>query len=118
MKRSLAHFAAAMRGSLVGDDAGFSSVSTDTRTLAPGELFFGLSGDNFDGHDYVSVAAERGAAGVVVSRTVSVDVPQIRVDDTLRAMQRAAGAWRSQFRIPVVAVAGSNGKTTTKEMIA
>ena len=118
MKRSLAHFAGAMRGQLKGADAAFGAVSTDSRTLAAGELFVALSGPSFDGHDFVGAAAERGAAGVVVARPLPVAIPQIVVDDTLRALQRAAEAWRAQFAIPVVAVAGSNGKTTTKEMLA
>jgi len=118
MKRSLAHFAGAMRGHLRGADASFGAVSTDSRTLAPGELFIALAGPSFDGHDYVAAAAERGAAGAVVARPLPLAIPQIVVDDTLRALQRAAEAWRTQFAIPVVAVAGSNGKTTTKELIA
>ncbi len=118
MKRSLAHFAGAMRGQLSGADAGFGAVSTDSRTLAHGELFVALSGPSFDGHDFVAAAAERGAAGAVVTRRIPAAIPQIVVDDTLRALQRAAEAWRSQFAIPVVAVAGSNGKTTTKELVA
>jgi len=118
MKRSLAHFAGAMRGRLQGADAAFGAVSTDSRTLAAGELFVALAGPSFDGHDFVAAAAARGAAGAVVARPLPVAVPQIVVDDTLRALQRAAEAWRRQFAIPVVAVAGSNGKTTTKELIA
>jgi len=118
MKRSLGHFASAMRGRLQGADAAFSAVSTDSRTLAAGELFIALVGPHFDGHDYVAAAAARGAAGAVVARPLPVALPQIVVDDTLRALQRAAEAWRSQFAIPLVAVAGSNGKTTTKELIA
>lgn len=118
MNRSLSHYAAAMRGTLEGDDASFSAVSTDSRTLAAGELFVALSGPNFDGHAFVEAAAARGAAGVVVTRRVDVPIAQIVVDDTLKALQRAAAAWRMQFPIPVVAVAGSNGKTTTKEMLA
>ncbi|HXQ31712.1 MAG TPA: UDP-N-acetylmuramoyl-tripeptide--D-alanyl-D-alanine ligase [Steroidobacteraceae bacterium] len=118
MKRSLAHFAGAMGGALVGADAGFSAVSTDSRTLAAGELFVALIGPNFDGHAFVAAAAERGAAGAVVARPVPVAVPQILVPDTLRALQRAAESWRAQFHIPVIAVAGSNGKTTSKELIA
>jgi UDP-N-acetylmuramoyl-tripeptide--D-alanyl-D-alanine ligase len=118
MKRSLAHFAGAMRGQLHGADAQFVAVSTDSRTLAPGELFVALTGPSFDGHDFVAAAAARGAAGAVVARPLPVALPQIVVDDTLRALQRAAEAWRAQFAIPVVAVAGSNGKTTTKELIA
>jgi UDP-N-acetylmuramoyl-tripeptide--D-alanyl-D-alanine ligase len=118
MKRSLAHFAGAMTGRLVGADAAFTAVSTDTRTLAAGELFVALAGPNFDGHEFVATAAARGAAGAVVARRLPVDLPQIVVGDTLSALQRAAESWRAQFHIPVVAVAGSNGKTTTKELIA
>jgi UDP-N-acetylmuramoyl-tripeptide--D-alanyl-D-alanine ligase len=118
MKRSLAHFAGAMGGVLSGGDAAFSNVSTDSRTLIAGELFVALSGPNFDGHDFVAAAAERGAAGAVVARRLPLPLPQIVVDDTLRALQRAAESWRAQFHIPVIAVAGSNGKTTTKELIA
>jgi UDP-N-acetylmuramoyl-tripeptide--D-alanyl-D-alanine ligase len=118
VKRSLAHFAGAMRGQLHGADATFTAVSTDSRTLARGELFVALAGPSFDGHDFVAAAAARGAAGAVVARPLPVAVPQIVVDDTLRALQRAGEAWRAQFAIPVVAVAGSNGKTTTKELIA
>jgi UDP-N-acetylmuramoyl-tripeptide--D-alanyl-D-alanine ligase len=118
MKRSLADFAAAMHGRLQGADAAFGAVSTDSRTVARGELFVALAGPNFDGHDFVAAAAARGAAAAVVTRPLPVDVPQIVVGDTLQALQRAATAWRLQFSVPVVAVAGSNGKTTTKELIA
>ncbi len=118
MKRSLAHFAGAMRGTLAGRDAAFGAVSTDSRTLAAGDLFVALVGPNFDGHDYVEAALARGAVGAVVSRALSTPIAQIIVDDTLRALQRAAESWRAQFQFPVVAVAGSNGKTTTKELIA
>jgi UDP-N-acetylmuramoyl-tripeptide--D-alanyl-D-alanine ligase len=118
VKRSLAHFEAAMRGALHGADAAFTGVSTDSRTLRAGELFVALEGPNFDGHGFVAAAAERGAAGAIVSRRVDAALPQIVVADTLKALQQAARVWRDQFAIPVVAVAGSNGKTTTKELIA
>ena len=118
MKRSLAHFAGAMGGTLVGADAAFGAVSTDSRSLAAGDLFVALVGPNFDGHDFVAAAAERGAVAAVVARRLACALPQILVDDTLLALQRAAESWRAQFQIPVVAVAGSNGKTTTKELIA
>jgi UDP-N-acetylmuramoyl-tripeptide--D-alanyl-D-alanine ligase len=107
-----------MRGVLHGEDASFVGVSTDSRSITEGELFVALSGPNFDGHEFVATAAARGASGVVVTRRVAVDVPQIVVADTLLALQDAAAAWRLQFPIPVIAVAGSNGKTTTKEMLA
>jgi UDP-N-acetylmuramoyl-tripeptide--D-alanyl-D-alanine ligase len=118
VKRSLAHFCSAMGGTLVGAEAPFAGVSTDSRTLRPGELFVALAGPNFDGHDYVGAAAQRGAAGAVVARRLPLAVAQIVVADPLAALQRAAAAWREQFALPLVAVAGSNGKTTTKELIA
>ena len=118
MKRSLAHFASAMGGTLVGLDAGFGAISTDSRSLSAGDLFVALVGPNFDGHNFAAAAAERGAVAAVVSRPMPGALPQILVHDTLRALQRAAESWRAQFDIPVVAVAGSNGKTTTKELIA
>ena len=118
MKRSLAHFAGAMGGTLVGLDASFGAVSTDSRSLNSGDLFVALVGPNFDGHDFVAAAEARGAVAAVVSRPMPGALPQILVNDTLSALQRAAESWRAQFQIPVVAVAGSNGKTTTKELIA
>jgi len=118
MKRSLTHFSRAMQGVLKGCEATFTSVSTDTRSLKGGELFVALVGPNFDGHSFIAAATKAGAVGVVVSRPVETTLPRIVVDDTLLALQRAAGAWRAQFKIPMVAVAGSNGKTTTKELIA
>ena len=118
MKRSLAEFARAMHGTLFGADAPFGAVSSDSRSLAPGELFVALIGPRFDAHEFVAAAAARGAAGAVVSRRVDAALPQIVVADTLRALQDAAAAWRTQFALPVVAVAGSNGKTTSKELVA
>jgi UDP-N-acetylmuramyl pentapeptide synthase len=104
-------------GQLAGDDREFSSVSTDTRTLQRGALFVALTGPTFDGHDFVTTAAQNGAAAALVSRPVSVDLPQVVVPDPLAALSTFAREWRRQFRIPVVGVTGSNGKTTTKELI-
>ena len=104
---------------LSGDGrVGFSSVSTDSRTLSGGALFVALSGERFDGHDYVARARENGAAGALVERRVEVDVPQLIVTDSKRAFGIAAGTWRSRFSLPVIAVAGSNGKTTVTQMVA
>jgi UDP-N-acetylmuramoyl-tripeptide--D-alanyl-D-alanine ligase len=97
---------------------GFASVTTDTRTLAPGALFVALRGERFDGHDYVAAACERGAAAAVVDHVVGVDLPQVVVADTRRALGVAAAQWRARFTLPVIAVAGSNGKTTVTQMIA
>ena len=118
MKATLSAFAQSCAGRLVGADAAFSGVSTDSRTVNPGELFVALSGPRFNGEDYVGAAVARGAAGAVV-RTPQAAVPsQILVDDTLAALASGAHAWREGFAIPVVGVAGSNGKTTVKELIS
>lgn len=104
-------------GTLVGEDCAFDSVSTDTRTLRPGALFVALSGPSFDGHDFVAQALAGGAVAALVSRPLEVAVPQVVVTDPLAALSAFASAWRNQFDIPVLAVTGSNGKTTTKEML-
>ena len=96
---------------------GFSSVSTDSRTLAPGALFVALTGERFDGHDYVARARDNGAAAALLERRVEVDLPQLIAADCKRAFGLAAGAWRSRFSMPMIAVAGSNGKTTVTQMI-
>ncbi len=118
MKRALLDAAQVMGGELVGENLGFGDVSTDSRTLGPGALFIALRGPNFDGRDFVAGAAARGASAAVVEQAVPVALPQIIVPDTLRALQRLGQAWRAAFDLPVVAVAGSNGKTTAKEMTA
>jgi UDP-N-acetylmuramoyl-tripeptide--D-alanyl-D-alanine ligase len=118
MKRTLRDAAATVGGQLVGGDRGYGAVATDSRTLAAGDVFVALRGPNFDGRDFVAAAATRGAVGAIVERAVAHDLPQIVVADALRALQSLGCAWRAQFNIPIVAVAGSNGKTTTKEMTA
>ena len=115
---TLAEFARLSGGLLQGGDRAYSALSTDSRTIGAGELFIALSGPNFDGHDYALAAAERGAAGVVVGRRLALNISQIIVDDPLKALQRAATAWRAGHSLPIVGVGGSNGKTTTKELIA
>ncbi len=118
MRRFLGEAAAAVGGQLTGPDRPYASVSTDTRTLEPGALFIALRGPNFDGADFLEAAAAAGAAGAIVERPVPDPLSQILVGDALLALQRLAKAWRDTFQLPIVAVAGSNGKTTTKEMIA
>lgn len=115
---SLANAAQVVSGSLIGTDARFVGVSSDTRTLRREELFFALQGPNHDGHEFVVEAAQRGAAGAVLARAVQTSLPCIKVRDTRLALGTLATYWRSQFNIPVLAVTGSNGKTTVKEMIA
>ena len=113
----LSEIARYSQGQLAGADAEFTSVSTDTRTIKAGALFVALAGPSFDGHDFVATAAEKGAAAALVSRQLPVALPQIIVADPLAALSAFARAWRRQFKIPVVGVTGSNGKTTTKELI-
>lgn len=101
-----------------GDEC-FGGVSTDTRSVRPGDLFVALRGDRFDGHRFVDDAMAAGAAGVLVEELPSrAGVPALVVPCTRRALGDLARAWRRRFPLPVVAVTGSNGKTTVKEMIA
>jgi UDP-N-acetylmuramoyl-tripeptide--D-alanyl-D-alanine ligase len=118
MKRTLRDAANAVGGELVGDDRPYGTVATDSRTLQPGALFVALRGPNFDGREFVAAAAARGAIGAIVERAVPHLLPQIVVGNALRALQQLGQAWRAGFTIPIVAVAGSNGKTTVKEMAA
>jgi UDP-N-acetylmuramoyl-tripeptide--D-alanyl-D-alanine ligase len=118
MKRTLGEFALACGGRLEGADRSYTGVSTDTRTLQSGELFVALSGPRFNGSEFVRAAQAAGAAGAVVPAPQPAPLAQIVVPDTQAALARAASAWRAQFDIPVIGVAGSNGKTTVKEMTA
>jgi UDP-N-acetylmuramoyl-tripeptide--D-alanyl-D-alanine ligase len=118
MKRTLQDAARVVGGELIGEDRPFGCVSTDSRTLKPGALFVGLRGPNFDGTAFVQAAAAQGAIGALVERTTPAPLPQVVVPDALRALQALARGWRAQFTLPVIAVAGSNGKTTAKEMTA
>ncbi|MGA9382019.1 MAG: UDP-N-acetylmuramoyl-tripeptide--D-alanyl-D-alanine ligase [Phormidium sp.] len=96
-------------------------VSTDTRSLKCGELFVALRGSNFDGHEFVQAAVAKGAIAVVTEKDfgnqLQEGIPQLVVKDTLEAYQAIAQWWRNQLKIPVIAVTGSFGKTTTKELI-
>ncbi len=110
----------------------FSGISTDSRHIGAGEIFWALKGPKYDGHDFARAALDQDAAGVVVHRawwesTGCTCIPKeqipgnpmvIAVDDTLKALGDFASWWRSQHRVKVVAVTGSSGKTTTKEMVA
>lgn len=103
---------------LMGENVSIRSVSTDSRRLQPGDLFVALQGPSFDGHDYVQVAVERRAAAVMISRPVSTSIPCLQVTDTRLALGQLAALWRERAAARVVAVTGSNGKTTVKEMLA
>ncbi|SDF07255.1 UDP-N-acetylmuramoyl-tripeptide--D-alanyl-D-alanine ligase [Sporolituus thermophilus] len=113
----------AVQGSLIGGfaDITFAGVSTDTRTLKAGDLFIALSGERFDGHEFLHQAAAKGAAGVLISRrdiAIPLGLTVILTDDTRKALRDLARFHRLRFDIPVIAITGSNGKTTTKDMTA
>lgn len=93
-------------------------LSTDTRYIEPGQIFLAFRGESFDGHRFVEQAIAAGAIAAIVDQPVDAAVPQIVVADTLKAYQSIGRWWREQFTIPVIAVTGSVGKTTTKELIA
>lgn len=118
IRGSLTGLARALRCTLLGADAGFAGVSTDTRSLVPGQLFVALRGPRFDAHDFVPAAVERGAAAALVERRVGNGIPTLQVSDTLAALGAMANWWRRQFSLPVIALTGSFGKTTVKEMLA
>ena len=113
---NLLTIADAVQGKLVGDDITVTGVTTDTRSALNGELFLALQGPNFDGHDYAEQAEKKGVAGVLVTHEITTSLPQIIVEDTRIALGKLAHAWRMQFSIPVIAITGSNGKTTVKEI--
>lgn len=96
-----------------------TGITTDSRAVLPGQLFVALVGEKFDGHDFVRQAAEKGAGAVVVSKPVAggLDVPVFDVPDTLVALGKLGNTWRRAWGGPIVMVAGSNGKTTTKDIV-
>ena len=122
--RSLSFIASACAGERLGGlpDAPVRGVSTDSRQTRPGELFFALSGGRFDGHDFLQEAARRGASAIVAERRRLPAnwsaCPAIVVEDTRKALGLLAAQYREDFQLPLVTVGGSNGKTTTKELVA
>ena len=108
----------AMHGSLIGDDSAFDCVGTDSRAVRPGQLCVALKGERFDGHDDAEQALAQGAAGVVLEKNTANLAPAIVVEDSYLALGQLAAHWRAKFAIPVVAITGSNGKTTVKEMLS
>ena len=104
-----------------GPNTVFDRVTTDSRNLRKGDLFIGIRGERFDGQGFAEQALAAGAAGVMVNsgaQIFSPDAPLIEVDDTRLALGRLAAFWRGRFSIPLIAITGSNGKTTVKEMLA
>ena len=105
---------------LVGDGAvAFARVHSDTRTLQPGDLFVALRGEQFDAHDFLAQARANGASAALAERGLAeAGLPGLQVPDALVALQQLAAAWRRRFTLPLIAVTGSNGKTTVTQMIA
>ena len=103
---------------LFGDGAiAFQRVHTDTRSLQAGDLFVALKGERFDAHDFLPQAAAAGAVAVLAERSIE-NLNGIQVPDSRAALAALAGAWRAKMLLPVIAVTGSNGKTTVTQMIA
>ena len=103
---------------MLGVDVHFDAVSTDSRTIQSGELYVALSGENFDGHRFVAQVSELGACAAVVSQPGPFPIPALQVDDTRRALGQLGMLNRRQFGGEVVAITGSNGKTTVKNMLS
>ena len=114
----LSRIARLLNGKLCGTDTICAGVSTDSRRLNPGDLFIALRGPNFDGHAFIPMAVERGAGGALVELTAEAGLSQVQVADTRLALGRLGASVRDSFCGPLIAVTGSNGKTTVKEMIA
>ena len=114
---TLSWVAAATGGKIAGEDVGFHSVSTDTRSIEPGQLFVALRGVRYDAATFVAAAVERGAVAAVVESIQAIALPQVVVPDAGKALQEMGAAWRRRFAIEVLGVTGSNGKTTLKEMM-
>lgn len=129
----LSQAAQVLDGRIVGDDVRFSAVSSDSRKIVRGDLFVALRGEHFDGYHFAATAAQAGAAAALVNAdsyeerlasgkeqeaVLAPGIPLLLVKDTRLALGHLAAWWRRQFDIPVVAITGSNGKTTVKEMLA
>jgi UDP-N-acetylmuramoyl-tripeptide--D-alanyl-D-alanine ligase len=108
----------ALSGQLLGEDIVFSRVNTDTRSIQPGDLFVALKGEHFDAHDFANKAVVAGASALVVDRELALDIPQLIVADTRVALGKIAEYNRSFFGGTLLAITGSSGKTTVKEMLA
>jgi len=117
---TLAQVAQWTGGRLVGDGATpFERVHSDTRTLQPGDLFVAIRGERFDANDFLGQARASGAvAAIAQPGRLPGGLPGVEVEDSKAALGKLAQAWRQQFRLPLVAVTGSNGKTTVTQMVA
>jgi UDP-N-acetylmuramoyl-tripeptide--D-alanyl-D-alanine ligase len=110
--------ATALNARLYGEDRHMQTVSIDSRNVTRDDLFVAIKGERFDGHDFLPEVIAKGVAGVMVQQKTALDVSQIVIDDTRLGLGRLAKLWREQYDLKLVAVTGSNGKTTVKEMLA
>lgn len=115
---SLSQVAKICGGELQGDNVSIHSISTDSRQITPEQLFIALTGERFDGHDYVEQSYAQGARAALVERRIDCDIAQVVVTDTRLALGKIAAWQRQQFMGAVAAITGSNGKTTVKEMLS
>ncbi len=113
----LANCADAIGAALHGDNVSLNAVSIDSRTLSRGDFYVALKGERFDGHDYIDAAVAGGAAGVMVDAERSLPVPQLVIDDTRRGLGLLGKYKAGRHKLPTVAITGSNGKTTVKEIV-
>jgi UDP-N-acetylmuramoyl-tripeptide--D-alanyl-D-alanine ligase len=113
----LSLLAANVQGKLLGPDVNYTGLGLDSRRIKPHELFIAIRGERFDGHNFIELAKQRGAAAAIVDHAIDTDLPLVLVQDTRKALGELAKQHRCQFSIPVIALTGSCGKTTTKEMI-
>ncbi|MHB1949784.1 MAG: UDP-N-acetylmuramoyl-tripeptide--D-alanyl-D-alanine ligase [Gammaproteobacteria bacterium] len=118
IKMSFSEIANTLHCESPAQDIVFQGISTDTRTLLPGNLFVAIVGEQFDGHEFITEAFNKGASGAIVNRPIDSPIPQFIVEDTLTAFGKISALWRARFSLPVIGVTGSNGKTTLKNMIA
>ncbi len=117
MYLKLSELAIYVQGKLLGADVIYTGFSIDSRHIKPGQLFIAIVGDRFDGHNFVELAKQRGAVAALVDRPMESDLPLLQVVDTRKALGAMATHHRHHFSIPIIALTGSCGKTTTKEMI-
>lgn len=115
---ALSQLAGVVQGTLAGSDITVNHLLTDSRQISTGSLFVALQGDHFDGHDFASQAQTSGAVALLVNRQLHNDLPQLIVADTRKALGQIAAWWRQQLSVQTVALTGSSGKTTVKEMTA
>ena len=106
------------QGRLLGSSIPVDSYSIDTRTIKSKEIYIALEGENYDGHEFISEAAIKGAAAAVVSKSIEVDIPHIIVDSTHEFMKNIADYNRSKFNGKVIGITGTNGKTSTKQIVS